>query len=187
MVYQFKIRPMTPRKRAYIEDQRERNVSAAFARLERALDNMARPAWGRSTPDRLAYLQAKFDRRVAYSGSRLAAATLIEEWRQRSLAGGPKLGPDRPIDELTDGEIARALSERRYGQHVAKADLRPPPPKPARAPRKSPKVPKGMKLGDQKSGAPRGGVDVRCFGSSPGGSRSGRRSSQSDAVGAADG
>jgi hypothetical protein len=139
MANHFKIRPLTPRKRAYLEDQRERNVSAAFARLERALDNMARPAWGRSTPDRLAYLQAKFDRRVADSGSRLAAAMLIEEWRQRSLAGGPELGPDRPINELTDGEIARALSERRYGKHVAKADLRPPPPRPARAPRRSPR------------------------------------------------
>jgi hypothetical protein len=139
MVYQFKIRPLTPRKRAYIEDQRERNVSAAFARLERALDNMVRPAWGRTTPDRLAYLQAKFDRRVSDSGSRLAAAMLIEEWRERSLAGGTKLGPDRPIEELTDAEIARALCERRYGQHVVKADLAPPPPKPARAPKKPPR------------------------------------------------
>jgi hypothetical protein len=51
---QFEIRPLTSRQRAHIEEQRMRNVSAAFVRLQKALDNTTRPAWGRSTPDRLA-------------------------------------------------------------------------------------------------------------------------------------
>ena len=53
MANPFKIRSLTPRKRAYIEEQRLRNVAAAFTRLKRALDYTARPARGRS-PDRLA-------------------------------------------------------------------------------------------------------------------------------------
>src|SRR5580658_4817972 len=75
-------------------------VSAAFARLQKALDNTARPAWGRGAPERLASLQAKFDRRVSDPDSRAAAAALIEEWRQRSIAGRSKLGPDRPVSQL---------------------------------------------------------------------------------------
>jgi hypothetical protein len=55
MAKQFKISPLTPRRRAFIEEQRMRDVSAAFARLE----NTARPAWGPSAPDRLAYLQSQ--------------------------------------------------------------------------------------------------------------------------------
>ena len=136
MTNPFETRHLTARKCAYIEEQRMRNVAAAFTRLRRALDNTARPARGRSTPDRLAYLQAKFDRRVSDPGSRAAAATLIEEWQQRSGAGLPKLGPGRPISQLTDGELMATLSEREYGQHTAKADRPPPPPKPARTPRK---------------------------------------------------
>jgi hypothetical protein len=46
---QFEIRPLTSRQRAHIEEQRMRDVSAAIARLEKALDNMMRPAWGRGT------------------------------------------------------------------------------------------------------------------------------------------
>jgi hypothetical protein len=98
-----------------------RNVSAAFARLEKALHNMARPAWGPSTPGRLAYLQAKFDRRVSDPASRHAAATLIEEWRERSMVGGPP-DPNRPPVEWTDSELMKALSIRRYGRHVAKPE-----------------------------------------------------------------
>jgi hypothetical protein len=45
------------RERAHIEEQRLRNVAGAFARLRRALDNTARPAWGQSTPDRLGSLE----------------------------------------------------------------------------------------------------------------------------------
>jgi hypothetical protein len=47
---------LTARKRAYIEEQRLRNVSGAFARLKRALDSTAPAACGKSTPDRLALL-----------------------------------------------------------------------------------------------------------------------------------
>ena len=116
MANPFEIRSLTARKCAYIEEQRLRNVAGAFARLRRALDNTARPAWGQSTSDRLAYLQAKFDRRVSDLGSRAAAATLIEEWRQRSMTGLLKLGPDRPVGQFTDGELMAAISERQYGQ-----------------------------------------------------------------------
>jgi hypothetical protein len=136
MANPFEIRSLTARKRAYIEEQRMRNVAGAFARLRRALDNTARPAWGHSTSERLAYLQAKFDRRVSDPGSRMAAATLIEEWRQRSMTGLPKLGPDRPVGQFTDGELMATISERQYGQHTPKADRSPPPPKPARMPRR---------------------------------------------------
>jgi hypothetical protein len=122
MVRQFKIRPLTSRQRAHLEEQRLRNVSAAFARLQKALDNMMRPAWGSSTPDRLAYLQAKFGRRVSDSGSRSAAAVLIEKWRRRSMSGGPKLDPERPINDWTDGELMMAVSVRHQGQHVAKPE-----------------------------------------------------------------
>jgi hypothetical protein len=139
MANPFEIRSLTARKRAYIEEQRMRNVAGAFARLRRALDNTARPAWGQSTSDRLAYLQAKFDRRVSDLGSRAAAATLIEEWRERSMAGLPKLGPDRPVGRFTDGELMAAISERQYGQYTPKADRPPPPQKPARMPRKTSK------------------------------------------------
>jgi hypothetical protein len=76
MVTPFETRSLTRSKLAYLEEQRLRNVSAAFTRLRRALDNMARPARGPSTPDRLAYLQAKFNRRVSDPVSRAAAATL---------------------------------------------------------------------------------------------------------------
>jgi hypothetical protein len=137
MANPFEIRSLTPRKCAYIEEQRLRNVAGAFARLRRALDNTARPAWGQSTSDQPAYLQAKFDRRVSDLGSRAAAATLIEEWRQRSMTGLPKLGPDRPVGQFTDGELMATISERQYGQYTPKADRPPPPPKPARMPRKS--------------------------------------------------
>jgi hypothetical protein len=136
MANPFEFRHLTARKCAYIEEQRMRNVAAAFTRLRRALDNTARPAWGQSTSDRLAYLQAKFDRRVSDLGSRVAAATLIEEWRQRSITGLPKLGPDRPVGQFTDGELMATISERQYGQYTPKADRPPPPPKPARMPRK---------------------------------------------------
>jgi hypothetical protein len=136
MANPFEFRHLTARKCAYIEEQRMRNVAAAFTRLRRALDNTARPAWGQSTSDRLAYLQAKFDRRVSDLGSRVAAATLIEEWRQRSVAGLPKLGPDRPVGQFTDGELMATISERQYGQYTPKADRPPPPPKPARMPRR---------------------------------------------------
>jgi hypothetical protein len=135
MANPFEIRSLTSRKSAYIEEQRMRNVAAAFTRLKRALDNMARPAWGQSTSDRLAYLQAKFNRRVSDPGSRMAAATLVEEWQQRSVEGLPKLGPDRPVGQLTDGELMASLSEREFGQYTAKADRPPPPPRPARTPR----------------------------------------------------
>jgi hypothetical protein len=135
MAYQFKIRSLTSRQRAHIEEQRLRDVSAAFARLEKALHNTARPAWGPSTPDRLAYLQTKFDRRVSDSASRMAAAELIEEWRRRSTVGEPKPDPDRPINEWTDGELMMGLSTRRYGQPIAKPEG-PSPSKPARMGRK---------------------------------------------------
>src|SRR5271154_2430523 len=105
MVGQFKISPLTARQRAHIEEQRLRGVSAAFARLEKALDNTMRPAWGPSIADRLAYLQAKFDRRVSDPASRHAAATLIEEWRERSTDGGPKPDPGPPLEELPDTEL----------------------------------------------------------------------------------
>jgi hypothetical protein len=136
MANPFEFRHLTARKCAYIEEQRMRNVAGAFARLRKALDNTARPAWGQSTSDRLAYLQAKFDRRISDPGSRAAAATLIEEWRQRSVTGLPKLGPDRPLRHFTDGELMATISERQYGQYTPKADRPPPPPKPARMPRK---------------------------------------------------
>ena len=118
-----------------------RGVSAAFARLEKALDNTTRPVWGLSMTDPLAYLQAKFDRRVSDGASRAAAAMMIDEWRQRALAEEPKSDPDRPIEEWTDGELAAALSIRRYGQPIAKPEA-PRPPKPARMRRKPTKTPR---------------------------------------------
>jgi hypothetical protein len=136
MARQFEIRPLTSRQRAHIEEQRLRGMSAAFARLERALDNTTRPAWRPSLPDRLAYLQAKFDRRVSDPASRHAAATLIEEWRERSRDGEPKPDSERPPEELTDSELMKALCIRRYGRHVAKPEGAPPS-KPARMPRKN--------------------------------------------------
>ena len=136
MANPFEFRDLTARKCAYIEEQRMRNVAGAFARLKKALGNTARPTWGSSTPDRLVYLQAKFDRRVSDPGSRMAAATLIEEWRQRSKTGLSNFDPDRPISQFTDGELSAAISERQYGQSTPKADRPPPPPKPARVPRK---------------------------------------------------
>jgi hypothetical protein len=87
MVRQFENCSLTSRQRAHIEEQRMRDVSAAFAPDAEALENTARPAWGPSTTDRLAYLQAKFDRRVSNAASRMAAAELIEEWRRRSMEG----------------------------------------------------------------------------------------------------
>jgi hypothetical protein len=122
MVDQFKISPLTARQRSHIEEQRVRNVSAAFARLEKALENTARPAWGPSTPGRLAYLQAKFDRRVSDPASRHAATELIQEWRRRSTDGRPKPDPDRPPEEWTDSELMKGLSIRRYGRHVAEPE-----------------------------------------------------------------
>src|ERR1700761_4076851 len=100
MVNQFEARDLSARKCDYIAEQRMRNVAGAFARLRRALDNTARPAWGSSTPERLAYLQAKVNRRVSDPGSRMAAATLIEEWRQRPQTGLSTLGRDRPISQF---------------------------------------------------------------------------------------
>jgi hypothetical protein len=135
MVRRFENCSLTSRQRSHIEEQRVRNVSAAFARLEKALDNTTRPLWGPSTPDRLAYLQAKFDRRVSDPASRFAAAEVIEEWRRGSMVGEPKPDPDRPIEEWTDTELMKALSIRRYGRHIAKPEG-PPPRKPARMPRK---------------------------------------------------
>jgi hypothetical protein len=152
MANPFEFRHLTARKRAYIEEQRLRNVAGAFARLRRALDNTARPGWGQSTSDRLAYLQAKFDRRVSDLGSRAAAATLIEEWRQRSMTGLPKLGPDRPVGQFTDGELMAAISERQYGQYTPKADRSPPPPKPARMPRR----PSNSRISEKPPGPPPG-------------------------------
>jgi hypothetical protein len=67
----------------------------------------------------------------------MAAAALIEEWRQRSMTGLPNLGPDRPMGQFTDGELMAAISERQYGQSTPTADRSPPPPKPARMPRKT--------------------------------------------------
>ena len=136
MANQFEIGHLTPRKRAYSRSSvcgmwrgRSRGCGGHWTiRLGRR--------WGQSTSDRLAYLQAKFDRRVSDLGSRAAAATLIEEWRQRSMTGLPKLGPDRPVRQFTDGELMAAISERQYGQSTPKADRPPPPPKPARMPRK---------------------------------------------------
>ena len=86
MANPFEIRSLTARKRAYIEEQRLRNVAGAFARLRRALDNTARPG--------------------------------------------------RPVRQFTDGELLAAISERQYGQSTPQADRSPPPPKPARMPRK---------------------------------------------------
>jgi hypothetical protein len=79
---QLEIRPFTSRQRAQIEEQRVRDISAAFARLEKALRNTARPTWGPSRPDRLAYLQAKFDRRVSDPASRM----LRPSWRRCDAA-----------------------------------------------------------------------------------------------------
>jgi hypothetical protein len=73
-------------------------------------------------PDRLAYLQAKFDRRVSDPASRFAAAELIDEWRRRSAVDEPKPDPDRPPEEWTDSELMKALSIRRYGRHAAKPE-----------------------------------------------------------------
>jgi hypothetical protein len=123
MAPQFEIRPLTSRRRTHIEEQRLWDVSAKFARLQKALDNTARPAWGPSTPDRLAYLQAKFDRRVSDPASRMAAAELIEEWRRRAMVGKPKSDPDRQPKEWTDSELMMALRTQRYGQHVVKASV----------------------------------------------------------------
>jgi hypothetical protein len=130
MANPFEFRHLTARKCAYIEEQRTRNVAAEGVR------QYGSAGLGRSTSDRLAYLQAKFDRRVSDLGSRVAAATLIEEWRQRSMTGLPKLGPDRPVGQFTDGELMATISERQYGQYTPKADRSPPPPTPARMPRK---------------------------------------------------
>jgi hypothetical protein len=135
MPRRFENRSLTSRQRAHIEEQRVRGVSAAFARLEKALDNTTRPVWGPSMADRLAYLQAKFERRVSDPASRSAAAIMIDEWRQRAMAEEPKPAPDRPIEEWTDGELAAALCTRRYGQPVTKPEG-PPPSKPPRMPRK---------------------------------------------------
>ena len=66
MANHFKIRPLTHRKRACEEDQRLRNVSGAFERLRRSLDNVARPVRARGTPDRLVYLQARFEELTAF-------------------------------------------------------------------------------------------------------------------------
>jgi hypothetical protein len=99
MARQVENRPLTSRQRAHIDEQRLRGVTAAFARLERALENTMRPAWGPSMADRLAYLQAKFDRRVSDAASRMAAAELIDEWRRRSLAEEPKPDPDRGLPQ----------------------------------------------------------------------------------------
>ena len=137
-----------------------RNVAGAFARLRRALENTTRPTWGSSTPERLAYLQAKFNRRVSDPGSRMAAATLIEEWRQRPETGLSNLGRDRPISQFTDGELAATISERQYGQHISKADRPPPPPRPARMPRKPPKSRTPDKPPDLAPGANEPGSDV---------------------------
>jgi hypothetical protein len=167
MANPFEFRHLTARKCAYIEEQRMRNVAAAFTRLRKALDNTARPAWGQSTSDRLAYLQAKFDRRVSDPGSRAAAATLIEEWRQRSMTGLPKLGPDRPVGQFTDGELMATISERQYGQSTPKADRPPPPPKPARMPRKPPKSRTVDKPSVLPAGASRLHSNVDKMGSSP--------------------
>jgi hypothetical protein len=82
MVRPSQNRSLTSRQRAHVEEQRVRNVSAAFARLEKALDNTTRPAWGPSAPDRLAYLQAKFDRRVSDPASRM----LRPSWRRCDAA-----------------------------------------------------------------------------------------------------
>jgi hypothetical protein len=142
MVAQFDIRPLTSRKRAHIEEQRIRDVAAAFERLHSALDNMARPAWGRTTPDRLAYLQARFDRRVADPGARRAAEVLIEEWRQRSITGAPKPSPEAPVNDWTDGQLMAALSVR-CGREAAPISADSPRPvKPARALHKPPRVKK---------------------------------------------
>jgi hypothetical protein len=137
MANPFEFRDLSARKCDYIQEQRMRNVAGAFARLRKALENTARPTWGASTPERLAYLQAKFDRRVSDPASRMAAATLIEEWLQRPKTGLPNLGPNRPVSQLTDGELMAEISERELGQSITKADRPPPPPKPARMPRKS--------------------------------------------------
>jgi hypothetical protein len=117
---QLEIRPFTSRQRAHIEEQRVRDISAAFAGLEKALRNTARPTWGPSRPDRLAYLQAKFDRRVSDPASRHAAAELIEEWRRRSMDAG-QTPIQTPHRRRTGCELMMALSTRRYDQHVAKA------------------------------------------------------------------
>jgi hypothetical protein len=162
----FEFRHLTARKCAYIEEQRMRNVAGAFARLRRALDNTARPTWGQSTPERLAYLQAKFDRRVSDPGSRMAAATLIEEWRQRSMTGLPNLEPE-PMSQITDGELMAAISERQYGQSTPEADRPPPPSKPARMPRK----PRGSRTSTEPPVLPSGANELRSnvdkMGSSP--------------------
>jgi hypothetical protein len=135
MANPLEITSLTSHKLAYLEEQRLRNVAAALTRLKRALD-----IWldrrGAEHSGSTGVLQAKFNRRVSDPGSRAAATTLIEEWRQRSVAGLPKLGPDRSISQLTDGELMAALSEREFGEHTEKADRPPPPPKPARTPRK---------------------------------------------------
>jgi hypothetical protein len=142
MVDQFRIRPQTSRKRAYNEEQRIRNAAGAFQRLQAALDNMARPAWGRTTPDRLAYLQARFDRRVADPCAQQAAAQLIEEWRQRAITGAAKPSQDAPVDEWTAGQLMTALSIRRGREGMPIPGDRPRPVKPARAPLKPPRVKK---------------------------------------------
>jgi hypothetical protein len=137
MTNPFEFRDLSARKCDYIEEQRMRNVAGAFARLRRTLDNTARPTCGSSTPVRVAYLQAKFNRRVSDPAPKMAAATLIEEWLQRPKTGLPNLGPNRPVSQLTDGELMAEISERELGQSITKADRPPPPPKPARMPRKS--------------------------------------------------
>jgi hypothetical protein len=101
MIYQFTNRPQTSRQRAHVEEQRLRGVSAAFARLEKALKNMTRPTGGPSAPDRLAYLQAKFDRRVSDPACRSRAHRGMAA---RVMVGDEKPDPDRPIEEWTDND-----------------------------------------------------------------------------------
>jgi hypothetical protein len=98
-------------------------VSAAFGWLEKALDNTTRPAQGLARRiDRPTYRLSSI---TGYPiRARLAAAELIEECRRRSMVGGPKTDPDRPIAEWTDGKFMMAASIPRYGQHGVKPEGR---------------------------------------------------------------